>query len=349
MEQARIHLRELDIELLREQNKITSGYYDNKHPQQQQHLPALSSSTSLHPPTTAAPTGIINSSSSGSNGHTLAAPCTEPTTGTPYYGLAPVQQQVLARITGESAASANSNHYSNNHAGNNPHSYQHHPVVENGHATESSTLPPPAPPRSPVAYPHSAHPLCPPSEPHPYRNNSSSSSTWNYRQRFYPRNNAHQPTTPISPGIGDTRDHPPSLPLPPHQQQQQDIQKKRGRSSTNNDGGENESITHDQVMEALKAKIQRGNNDRSKRARIPSPRSSKPILPPIDTSVGRIPTTSSSSSIPSVTATAPLPSTTSPPTNTTTTVDQDSKHQRPITSDTSSSSTAATEPTSTKS
>lgn len=359
MEQARIHLRELDIELLREQNKITSGYYDKQHPQQ--HLPALPSSTSLHPPTTAAPTGIGNSSSSssnGSSGYALAAPCNESTAGTPYYGLAPVQQQVLARITGESA---NSNHYSHNnntHAGNNHHSYQQHPVIENGHATESSTLPPPAPPRSPVAYPHSAHPLCPPSEPHPYRNNSSSSSssTWNYRQRFYPRNNAHQPTTPISPGIGDTRDHPPSLPVPSHQQQQhhhQDIQKKRGRSSTNNDGGENESITHDQVMEALKAKIQRGNNDRSKRARIPSPRSSKPILPPIDTSVGRIP--SSSSSIPSVTVTAPLPSTTSPTnttTNTSTTTDQDSKQQqstRPTTSDTSSSSTAATEPTSTKS
>lgn len=345
MEQARIHLRELDIELLREQNKISSGYYD-KHPQQP--LPGLPS-TSLHPPTTV-PTGIANSSSSSSNGsgYTLAAPNTD---GTPYHGLTPVQQQVLARITGESATTANSNHYShNNHyAGNNHSSYQH-PVIENGHAKESTL----APPRSPVAYPHSAHPLCPPSEPHPYRNNSSSTTSWSYRQRFYPRNSStHQPTTPISPGIGDTRDQPPSLPPPPpssqQQQQQHDIQKKRARSSATNDGGEHtDNITHDQVMEALKAKIQRGNNDRSKRARIPSPRSSKPILPPIDTSVGRIPSSSSSSS---VAATAPLPSTTSPntTTTTTTTTDHESKQQstRPTTttSDTSSSPTVATEST----
>ena len=121
-------------------------------------------------------------------------------------------------------------------------------------------------------YPHSAHPLCPPAEP--YR-----------RSRLYP---GHQPATPISPGAAD------------------ESARKRGRASMNEEG----IVSHLQVMEALKAKIQRGSGsgvpadspaDRSRRPRTkpmeqdaplpstPSPPSAKPTLPPIDTSVARSP------------------------------------------------------------
>ncbi|KAI8145938.1 hypothetical protein BJV82DRAFT_602820 [Fennellomyces sp. T-0311] len=189
-EQARVQLRELDMDLMREHSKATLRYYD-KH-----YAPAV--------PTTQ---------------HTAQ----------PYYGLAPVQQQVLARITSDNGSSD--------------------------------------------PYPHSAHPLCPPAD-NPYR-----------RNRLYP---GHQPATPISPGAID------------------EAGRKRGRASVNEEG----SLSHVQVMEALKAKIQRGSGsgtptdaqaDRSKRPRTkpveqdaippstPSPRSAKPILPPIDTSVGRSP------------------------------------------------------------
>ncbi|RCH89757.1 hypothetical protein CU098_010267, partial [Rhizopus stolonifer] len=81
---------------------------------------------------------------------------------------------------------------------------------------------------------------------------------------------------------------------------------KRSRNSISN---ETEQLSHDKVMEALKAKIQRGNHSQSSHSlkdakkikqpfrpmskidiavNSPSPKSAKPILPPIDTSVGRV-------------------------------------------------------------
>jgi hypothetical protein len=157
-----------------------------------------------------------------------------------YYSLAPVQQQALARITG---------------------SADHQPNL----------------PSSPVAYPHSAHPLCPPD---------------NNRRQYLLPTPSQQPSTPISPG---------------------DESRKRSRASISYD----DKLSHNKVMEALKAKIQRASSSPlattapstafNKRQRTlpkltatqvppivthhpstPSPRSAKPILPPIDTTIGRI-------------------------------------------------------------
>ena len=192
-EQARIHLRQIELELMREQSRIAT--------------PPLQQG---------------------------------------YYSLAPVQQQVLARITGST-------------------DNQYHP------------------PASPVAaYPHSAHPLCPP------------------ENRLNPPRQYHlHPTTPISP---------------------HDENRKRKQQHSQ---PEEDKLSHNKVMEALKAKIQRGSSsplattapnsaflrdNHNKKQRTlpkpiieptqlqqqpstPSPRSAKPILPPIDTTIGRIPTT----------------------------------------------------------
>lgn len=114
-----------------------------------------------------------------------------------YYGLAPVQQQVLARF--------------------------------------NYPQPPPSPS---VPYPHSAHPLCPPTNGSKFRQ--------------------------ISPTSFEEK---PS---------------KRSRTSISED-----KISHNKVMEALKAKIQRGTTTTLPKLDETSPRSSKPLLPPIDTKLGR--------------------------------------------------------------
>lgn len=218
----------MDLELLREQSKLTgirSEFPPSGHPTPSTTVPPL-------PPSTA-------------------------TTGTPhqgYYSLAPVQQQVLARITANQ-------------------------------------------PSSPVVYPHSAHPLCvPDNRLNPPRQ---------YSQHLQLPTSQQQPTTPISPN----HDY--------------EFQRKRVRGSIT----EEDKLSHNKVMEALKAKIQRGSHsplatmapssafraagipstENNKRQRTlpkptltattdlqpstPSPRSAKPILPPIDTNIGRIPTT----------------------------------------------------------
>lgn len=181
-----------------------------------------------------------------------------------HYSLAPVQQQVLARIT--------------------------------------------AHPRSPGAYPHSAHPLSvPDNRLNPPRQ---------YSHHLHLPTSQQQPTTPISPN---------------HDYEQF---RKRGRGSVSIT--EEDKLSHNKVMEALKAKIQRGSNSPlattapssafrdNKRHRTlpkptavtaidlqpstPSPRSAKPILPPIDTNIGRIPTTN----LPSHPLISPITSSTPP-------------------------------------
>ncbi|KAG0739801.1 hypothetical protein G6F57_006477 [Rhizopus arrhizus] len=198
--EARIQLRQMDLELVREQSK----------------------------PRTAAP---------------------------PYvYGLAPVQQQVLARF---------------NYPQQPPQSQQRQQQQQQQQQQQLSEQTQHRPPPSPaIPYPHSAHPLCPPSSSADYRLKTSS-----IEERS-------------------------SL--------------KRNRSSISNDT-EQDKLSHDKVMEALKAKIQRSSNpqsplsapkDTKKKKQMPrpamkvdivnqspsssSPRSAKPILPPIDTSLGRI-------------------------------------------------------------
>lgn len=181
-----------------------------------------------------------------------------------YYGLAPVQQQVLARFN-----------------------YPPH------YGGQQSNHPPPSPS---VPYPHSAHPLC-----------TSTDRVQQLRQ-----------SSPTSPVADET------------------INKKRTRSSISSSSEQmndqqQDKLSHNKVMEALKAKIQRGNGgppspltaspiipqDQNKKRKptlprpvivhsttisspSPSPRSAKPVLPPIDTNLGRIDTikldTSSSSS-----------------------------------------------------
>ncbi|KAG0166552.1 hypothetical protein DFQ28_007135 [Apophysomyces sp. BC1034] len=240
-EQARIYLKQMDLELMREQAKA----------RYQQDKPSYA-------------------------GH---------------YGLAPVQQQVLARITG-------SDPYHHHHHGPSSAYVEAYPAPHHHR-----------PPPSPVAYPHSAHPLCPPEQQQPpYR----PATRAQHHHRLQPP--AAQPSTPVSP-TAETR--------------------KRGRASL---GDEQDRISHNKVMEALKAKIQRGSpltatppsfrppeiqTEKNKRARSlpkppsqsedpsasPSPRSAKPILPPIDTSVGRIRSPPPSSSANPVSSLRTYPST----------------------------------------
>lgn len=172
----------------------------------------------------------------------------------PYYGLAPVQQQVLARFN-----------------------YPPH------YGGQQSNHPPPSSPS--VPYPHSAHPLC-----------TSTDRVQQLRQL--------SPTSPAADEINN---------------------KKRNRSSISSSNEQlndqqQDKLSHNKVMEALKAKIQRGNGgppspltaspiipqDAQNKKRkptlprpvivhsttisspSPSPRSAKPVLPPIDTNLGRI-------------------------------------------------------------
>ncbi|KAI8983445.1 hypothetical protein BDB01DRAFT_790793 [Pilobolus umbonatus] len=203
VEEARIQLRQMDIELAREHSKLSTHYDTSRH------------SHSAHPP---------------------PSPQTLPPPQPSYYGLAPVQQQLLARFN--------------------------YPYREQ---------PPPSPAMS---YPHSAHPLCQP--------------------------------TPVTEE---------SLVFPVEESTNR---MKRNRLSVSSEV--EDKLSHNKVMEALKAKIKRGNNgplspltpvrpphnthkrrkdgtsrlagrveaERVLTSPSPSPRSAKPVLPLIDTSVGRI-------------------------------------------------------------
>ncbi|KAF7723702.1 hypothetical protein EC973_001743 [Apophysomyces ossiformis] len=254
-EQARIYLKQMDLELMREQAKA-------RYPQESQN----------------------NYNKPSYAGH---------------YGLAPVQQQVLARITG-------SDPYYPHHHGPSSAYVEAYPAAHHHHQ----------PPASPVAYPHSAHPLCPPEQqqPQPSQPYRSVSRT-QHPHRLQPP--APQSSTPLSPTIES---------------------RKRGRGSLSD---EQDRLSHNKVMEALKAKLKRGSPltstppsfrpppsetqlEKSKRARSlpkppsqqpeepsssPSPRSAKPILPPIDTSVGRIRSPPPSSSANPVSSLRNYPST----------------------------------------
>ncbi|KAI7905549.1 uncharacterized protein BX663DRAFT_558959 [Cokeromyces recurvatus] len=287
-EEARIIIRQMDLDFAREQVKATARFerqpqqgYVSIPPQQQPTLP---------PP----------------------LPLSQPPTYGPYYGLAPVQQQLLARF-----------HYPSQQGQNNQPSYHHH----------SHHPPPPSPS---VPYPHSAHPLCPPQQPpsHPTNatptNPPSSSSTSSTSSSSSSSLNSHPNITNNKTTLSATTN-------------EDNHHKKRSRSSissstsnNNNEEHQQDKLSHNKVMEALKAKIQRGNGGppsplsssptnrqqqdtttshkkrksttvsrpftlaqqpSERRSTIPSntttttttssPRSTKPILPPIDTSLGR--------------------------------------------------------------
>ncbi|KAI9270482.1 hypothetical protein BDA99DRAFT_534590 [Phascolomyces articulosus] len=226
---------------------------------------------------------------------------------TSYHSLPPFQQQVIARVTSD---------------------HQHHQ------------------PDSPAGYyPHSAHPLCPPTSSHHDQQQQSKS------QQKTPQPSTATTTTNSSQS-SYYYDH----------ERKNGVGKKRPHDA---------KLSHHQVMEVLKAKLQRGNNavEKNKRARTlpnplvttgtnatttttttsntsnnnnnhnnsittkpalpppptqhphhhssqpplstPSPRSAKPILPPIDTSVGRIPSrgplsSNASHKLPPFSATAAL-------------------------------------------
>ncbi|ORZ04386.1 hypothetical protein BCR42DRAFT_429303 [Absidia repens] len=270
-EQARIHLKQLDLEYLREQSRW-ARYYDKPyhhpshshhppppphhytHQQQQHHVsteptvrhqPSTIMGTSLPPPTVTPHPPLSSTATAGS----------------PYgYNLAPVQQQVLARFNGGGQSQAS--HYD----------YQ---------------------PSSPVAYPHSAHPLCPPpdlrnknsasasstssslssSRHHPSNaslstsiiptsssNSNSSSSTRHYHHRLQPPSintstatTTVQPSTPISPAIGNGNANYDDLPT------SATPRCKRTRPLSTSADPSDDKLSHNKVMEALKAKIQRGN------------------------------------------------------------------------------------------
>ncbi|KAI8087027.1 uncharacterized protein B0P05DRAFT_602816 [Gilbertella persicaria] len=218
-EEARIRLRQMDLEIAKETKQETPVQVIPQPPLPQQPV--------------------------------IQTPVHHPSYG-PYYGLAPVQQQVLARF-----------HYPPNYGP--PQQHQ-------------------APSSPSVPYPHSAHPLCPPS-------NSERLQPPSFRQ-----------ISPTSPREDSKKRNRSSISLPHEQSEPQD------------------KLSHNKVMEALKAKIQRGGNgggppspltaspvvrpppekkrkptlprpvliEQPKTSSSPSPRSAKPILPPIDTSLGRI-------------------------------------------------------------
>ncbi|KAF7728915.1 hypothetical protein EC973_005310 [Apophysomyces ossiformis] len=245
IELARIQQRRIDLELAREQIKST---YRTPAPL---HAP-LSSSVNL-------------SSSIG------------------YHGLAPLQQQVIARITG----SAETNQI---------------PAK-----TQNSARPPP----SPYYYPHSAHPLCPTTtaaggggndcvvSPRPHYYSYAPQQSSSHLLRPPSNTQRKQQLSPISPAAA----------APTVSADEEDPSLKQTRSCYSKQS----ELLHDRVMEALKAKIKRGSSshnngtpkthrDKQKRQRTTknpsdadnssstpkSAGSNKPVLPPIDTSVGRI-------------------------------------------------------------
>ncbi|KAJ8662520.1 hypothetical protein O0I10_001481 [Lichtheimia ornata] len=168
---------------------------------------------------------------------------------------------------------------------------------------------------SPVgAYPHSAHPLCSdyaryPQQPPPPQQQPPTTATSQQQQQQHrapPQQQSSSTSRLLSKDNLSTTTTTTTTSSPPS--------KKRPRSS-------NEKMSHDMVMEALKAKLQRTQQaeaaEKKKRARtlpkplvtvvkqqqqqqqqqsdsasespiMPSPRSAKPVLPPIDTSVGRL-------------------------------------------------------------
>ncbi|CEI85786.1 hypothetical protein RMCBS344292_00237 [Rhizopus microsporus] len=207
-EEARIQLRQMDLEIAREQSKSRTA--------------------------------------------TTAQPPPPPTL---VYGLAPVQQQVLARFN-----------YPQHLTQQQQQQQQQQQRQSEQQQYHQQHRPPPSPG---IPYPHSAHPLFPPSSSTDYRVQSSEEKS--------------------------------SL--------------KRNRSSISNETEQvSDKLSHDKVMEALKAKIQRSSNnpqsplsaskDTKKKKQPPrpimkvdlanrspssnSPRSAKPVLPPIDTNLGRL-------------------------------------------------------------
>lgn len=252
-EEARIKLRHMDLELCREQSKASARFerpvvYPPGFPQP---YPPHAVHTIHHA------TPIV--------AHT-AHPHPYP-----YYSLAPVQQQVLARFQQPP---------------------QHTPGQQQ----------PPASPSMP--YPHSAHPLCPPP-----------ADEKNFASRLPHLRQPSPSSAAAAAGLSEET-------------------KKRSRASiSSSNEGEQDKLLHTKVMEALKAKIQRGNGaplspltappirpspsvststpsqehpNKKKKPALPrpvvvhqvdtasspspSPRSAKPVLPPIDTNLGRVDT-----------------------------------------------------------
>ncbi|CEP14819.1 hypothetical protein [Parasitella parasitica] len=227
-----------------------------------------------------------------------------------FYSLAPVQQQVLARIT--SAQTPIDRHppphtsipHSQHHQQQQQHNQQQQQQQQQKQSPKEYVhynFPPP----SPVVYPHSAHPLCPPDPRlNPLQRRPS---------HLLSAPPSQQLAASKSPGHGNVNDN-----IKP---------RKRSHASIIY---EEDKPPHNKVMEALKAKIQRGNGsplattapksalgshvDKRRRTlpklhtaevppilthphqhhhtpppSTPSPRSAKPVLPPIDTNVGRLP------------------------------------------------------------
>ncbi|KAF1798085.1 hypothetical protein FB192DRAFT_1289339 [Mucor lusitanicus] len=233
-EQARLHLRQMDIELIREQSKLAARqpplypvYVSPRHQQQQQPYA--------------------------------------------YYGLAPVQQQVLARITAP--------HTSIPHAQQQQQPYYQQPSSkEYGYYNQ--------PPPSPVVYPHSAHPLCPPD------NRLHPSAPRHASEDFKSRKRSHASIlqeedklshnkvmealkAKIQRGSGSPlATTAPSSAFRPHGDKRQRTLPKPNTTS--------------EVPPILTHPPQHYHH--TPPPSTPSPRSAKPILPPIDTNVGRMPT-----------------------------------------------------------
>ncbi|KAI9480555.1 MAG: hypothetical protein EXX96DRAFT_617541 [Benjaminiella poitrasii] len=298
-EEARIQIRQMDLDLAREQVKAAARH--DRQPQQGP-PPTLSIQQPLPPPP---PPSIQQPPSQQPPTLPPPLPSSQPQPYGPYYGLAPVQQQLLARF-----------HYSP----------QYGPQGQNGqHHYHSHHQPPPSPS---VPYPHSAHPLCPPQHP-----NTTTSTTVN-----------PPPSSSTSSSSSNSGNQNNS---PAFAHEDNSHNKKRTRSSVSSIAGNNNNsnnntndeqqqqqdrLSHNKVMEALKAKIQRGNGgppsplsaspttnrqpDKKRKStttttttvtrpsvvvaqqqseqrstissNTSSPRTAKPVLPPIDTNLGRI-------------------------------------------------------------
>ncbi|KAK4509164.1 high-affinity iron permease [Mucor velutinosus] len=287
-EQARLYLRQMDIELIKEQSKLAA-----------RQLP-------LHP---------VYASPQQQQQQQQQQPYA-------YYGLAPVQQQVLARITGGSSATPSKHHHQPPHTSI-PHSQQQQQQQQQPYYQQPSSKeygyynqPPP----SPGVYPHSAHPLCPPDN---RLNPSVLPAPRHYQSQSHllPTPSSQQPTTPISPGGGGNtnddfksrkRSHASIL----HEEDKLShnkvmealkakIQRGSGSplattapSSAFRPHGDKRqrtlpkpnTTTSSEVPPILTHPPQHHHHHHTPPPSTPSPRSAKPILPPIDTNVGRMPT-----------------------------------------------------------
>ncbi|CEP14065.1 hypothetical protein [Parasitella parasitica] len=257
-EEARIQLRHMDLEFAREQSKASARFerpiYPPGYPQPYPHSVAA-----IHPQPQ------------------LVSHPSHPHHPYPYYGLAPVQQQVLARFNNQS---------------------QHGPGQQQQPASPS------------IPYPHSAHPLCPP----PADEKNFPSRLPQFRQT--------SPSAALSEESKKRNRSSISLPNDieqdkiSHNKVMEALKAKIQRSN----GGPPSPLTASPIRPPASSSAQSQDFPNKKKkpalprpvvvhqaaetatSPSPSPRSAKPVLPPIDTNLGRMDSVTKTTTVTTATA-----------------------------------------------